>query len=343
MKTITVWATCLLVLISVFAVLWQKEDISTEKEKRESLLLKSEKISPPAPDSSPGRVELRQTHVEDVSSRYNFAYARSKVSPKVAYIIGLYNQHTSTANLHKEFRRLPKELSHDDVLALLDFLRQPYHETDVLYFNGLRNEVMNYFLTWKAVYPELGIVMTEMLLNPELDEGWRDYVAQFMPDVMDRFRLGRVYEVEGLDSAPIYDGLLDAWWQATDLRNGSIAGAALVGMSRYVEKDSVSLDRQAISDKAMELAADPYTSTLSRIHALQVAANLGDPRALPLARDVAKRGPTTLQRSAIAALGTLGGEKEADLLRQLAENPDTYSTLAPAIDSALARIAKRQS
>ena len=277
-----------------------------------------------------------------VQSRFDLPIRQEHVSPEVARVVGLHDRGASLRARAEALSSLDGSLSEDDALALIDFLHVPPEDAPLLSWNALKNNVVNRMLDDAEIWPQLGMAMSEMLLDSNLDEGWRDYVAQFMPAVAGRFRRGDVHPVTGIDERAVHAELLSAWWAATDETRGSIAGAAILGLFRHASIAPEDVDAVAVADKAVELAEASAASVLTRIHALQVAADAGDRRALPVARRLAMRPPTALQRSAVAALGTLGGAEEAALLRKLTEDQGTFAALAPAIDSALKRIAERE-
>lgn len=298
----------------------------------------------PAPRGTPPEASRASSPalVAPVRLRLDLPVRRERVSPEAARVAGLHGHRDSLRARAEALASLDGPLSADDALALVDFLRAPPEDAPLLAWNALKNNVVNRMLDDVAIWPQLGMAMSEMLLDPNLDEGWRDYVAQFMPAVAGRFRRGDVHPVAGIDARAVHAELLSAWWAATDETRGSIAGAAILGLLRHASEAPDDVDAAAVADKAVELAESSAASMLTRIHALQAAADAGDLRALPVARRLAMCPPTALRRSAVAALGTLGGAEEAVLLRKLADDRETRAALAPAIDSALTRIAERE-
>jgi hypothetical protein len=268
-------------------------------------------------------------------------FVSEEVSSSVALITRLYGQHNPMDLIYEEAFGLNGGFSRSDTLALLEFLRAPHYGALREHHNTIRNRILLLLLDEGEIQPEVPVVMMEMLLSKSLDNGWRDYVFQFMPRLLTRFRAGEVLIPDPALFPDPYGSLLEAWWSATELRDGSLAGAALLGMSRYTAIDPENVPPDVVRDLALDVAEDPFASDMSRIHALQVAANLGDERVLPIARALAGQGSTALRRSAIAALGTLGEEEDIERVQRLTENTDLYEMLRPAIDGALARLQDR--
>lgn len=286
---------------------------------------------------SVGRKALSQT-LGDARAGISLDVALENVSSSVALITRLNGQHDPMSLIYEEAFGLSGGFSRPDTLALLEFLRAPYSGALREHHNTIRNRILLLLLEERKIQPEVPVVMMEMLLSESLDNGWRDYVLQFMPRLLSRFRAGEVLAPDLALFPHLYESLLDAWWSATALRDGSLAGAALLGMSRYTAVDPENVPPDAVRDMALDVAEDRMASDMSRIHALQVAANLGDDRVLPLARSLAGHGSPALRRSAIAALGALGEEEDIERIQRLTENADLYEMLRPAIDGALARL-----
>lgn len=102
----------------------------------------------------------------------------------------------------------------------------------------------------------------------------------------------------------------------------------------------VAFDKNEINRTALRLAASDSTCVAARITAIQVCAERGLTGILPTVQALAETpGQTALRISAIAALGRLGGEEQAALLRQpeIAEN----EALRPAVQAALQRLQQK--
>lgn len=149
------------------------------------------------------------------------------------------------------------------------------------------------------------------------------------------------------------------YWDAVKETDNSIAGTALMGLSRLAA-DDLEIDGEKVAQTALALArgtimhqpssiithspstipSSPPISELTRISALRVCADLELETVLPLARCLAEEADNIpLQIVAIAALGDVGGLQEELLLRSIIR--EVASPLLPAARSALDRLLTR--
>jgi HEAT repeat protein len=134
---------------------------------------------------------------------------------------------------------------------------------------------------------------------------WRDYCIQHLNTACNKIpadQRPRIYEI---------------FWQATAETGSTIAGTALIALADHRADPAISLEE--VQHKAVHIATDPAASSASRLTAIQIAAELGDPRVLPTARNLA-RDPSAerpLRLSAIAAIGILGTREDLPLLQEL--------------------------
>jgi hypothetical protein len=134
--------------------------------------------------------------------------------------------------------------------------------------------------------------------------------------------------------------MLKALWEGTEECNSTIAGTALISLSSLTAR-CPNIGREQIAESACRVAEEESTCEGSRISALQVAANLGDPRVLSTARVLAQTAESvTLRMSAIAAIGTVGEMADIELLQILAQ--DKEARIRFAAQAALTRMTGRQ-
>lgn len=115
----------------------------------------------------------------------------------------------------------------------------------------------------------------------------------------------------------------------------TIAGSALLALDQNYPGD------QETAELAFRLASDPATHLASRVTALQVTASQQMTEALPLVLGIANDSsqPVPLRLSAIAALGTLGGNQHQGALNILSRSRNHL--IRAASNSALQRLAQK--
>lgn len=228
------------------------------------------------------------------------------------------------------------ELSRQECERLYRFLRQRTTGERLDWIVWVKNDVMNLL----AQQSHLPAPWDEMLEALYADEGqhWiiRDYALQHLFEFCDEAtRTGQAQKWSAARQSRI-EGL---FWTALEETQESVAGTALLALWRLSDL-GMSIDRERVASKSLELAAQSTVGQLARITSLQVSAGLGDRRILKLAPDLVEHGETSaLRASAIAAVGRLGG---ADELAWLERQPVSANrSLRVATEAAIRQIRSR--
>lgn len=181
------------------------------------------------------------------------------------------------------------------LIAFLSSSRRPDALTEQQLFE-IKNDILNFLRNEEPPQADVTGVLVALFRNPAQDAVVRDYAIQ---------HLGAWFQA-GHDQTEIAEVL----WSALAETDSSIAGTALLALNRLAEEHP-NLDKQAIGNTALDLATNEHVSNLTRITALQIAAQLGVRKALAVAKQLAlDERDVPLQISAIAAVGTLGTEAE---------------------------------
>lgn len=145
---------------------------------------------------------------------------------------------------------------------------------------------------------------------PDEDPVWRDYCLQFLAQCADR--------VEG----PERDTIVAALVAAVDVEAGSLAGTAVVHLTRLSETGLATLD-QAFDQRVTRLASNPAQNEANRSTALAVLGQRGYAPALATARDLlnSKEAPG-IKRAAIGVVSLLGTREDLTLLEGLCTDAD---------------------
>ncbi len=218
-------------------------------------------------------------------------------------------------------RSLETDLEPDQIGDLYAFLRntdtvEGVKASDV---HVLKNDIMNALYNQGVAPAELGRVMIEIYRNKKQDAVTRDYALQHLTGSYEKSTVEQKAEIKQI--------LLEA----LDEKQSSIAGTALLGLSR------LGIEQEKLRQTALKLAQDRNSGDLTRITAFQICARMKTREALPSALELARSSRSVpLQIAAIAAIGSVGSKHEISFLETLAA--DSESRLQPAAKSALERL-----
>ncbi len=231
----------------------------------------------------------------------------------------------------REIYKLGKNLPQNQIDALYEFLYNRLEDQELRNraFNGLKNETVEALMKQRQKPKELSAHLVKMYKDKTFDPTWRDYCVQFF---------GKWYEKapNNAGKKAMYHGLFDA----VEERKGSIGGTAVTMMRHLVHLPE--FDKKEVADLAYKLITSPDCSNSGKISGLQVCADLGDKRALPLAREwVEKSKNKFIKMSAMAAIGTLGDRSDLPLLEKYSSSTD-IRLRGPAV-AAIKKIKRRSS
>ena len=101
------------------------------------------------------------------------------------------------------------------------------------------------------------------------------------------------------------------------------------------------IQRSAVSAKALTIVTSKTSCEAAKTTALQICAQLDEKKCLEAARDIAAASKArALKLSAIAAIGSLGGAEDKELLEKYALSTDRFTQHAAR--SALGRLEKKR-
>jgi len=183
----------------------------------------------------------------------------------------------------------------------------------------LKNDIMNALYNQGVPPADLGRIMMEIYRDKKQDAVTRDYALQHLTGSYEKAPVEQKAEIKQI--------LLEA----LDEKQSSIAGTALLGLSR------LGIEEEKLRQTALKLAQDRNSGDVTRITAFQICARMKTREALPSALELAKNSQSVpLQIAAIATIGSVGSKQEISFLETLAEDPK--SRLQPAAKSALERL-----
>ena len=234
-------------------------------------------------------------------------------------------------------RALPANLTADDFKALSAFLLQRTGEDDTQMGQALKNELMNRLCALDPQPDELIDLFIGIYHDRNQSDVLRDYAVQHLAALCQQMAATPPGAAQNAD--PKLAEAEEALWEAVAETQNSIAGTALLGLTRLVQ-GGVAIDEERIGRAALKLAYDDSAGELARISAYQVCGRLNVQSALPVIETAAQGSSTVaLQISAIGALGLIGGQNDLPLLQQLLQSSEARLK-APA-QTAMNRIEQR--
>jgi hypothetical protein len=212
-------------------------------------------------------------------------------------------------------RALEREppLSEAERGALMAFLKS----TDVsdglpeMERGSLKNEVAERFLRLPGTSGVFARDLLAMQADPAQSPVWRNYCIQF---------LGRVYA--STSDPALRKETRERLYALADAADPETCGTALIALAPLT--GNAGIDAARVAARGLALAAgDASRSGGLRFTALQIAADLGRPEALPLARAwLAKETSANMRAVAIGVLGRHGAPSDRALIEPFLTNPD---------------------
>jgi hypothetical protein len=207
------------------------------------------------------------------------------------------------------------KLSDADREGLYDFLRQKSGRDDVQMEQVVKNRLMDVLCALNPPPPGLLDLFTQIYHDPDQNGVLRDYAVQHVAAFYQQLEIAT--DVVPQDKSTGLAAAGKILWDALAETNSSIAGTALLGLTRLSKESPGAFDPGQIAGVAEQMAG-PASSELTRITALQVCAQLNVQDALPAIQAAVQNGQTmTVRISAIGALGSLGGAEAIPLLNRV--------------------------
>ncbi len=283
---------------------------------------------------------------QDPESARNDLLARLgevKPSPHVLVLIGASGDKSDYKTRAKALKELTRNLSEDDAVALtafLEFRASENTELKPLYFNSLKNDALDTLLRQTDIQEGVGTHLARMVADEKHDEIWRDYCIQYMaPYYKERWSANDA-AAAGAEPDVEQEAIHAAYAEALTHTENTFAGTALLGMED-LSRTFPEFDKEAIGAKAEALVANDDACEAVRITSLSMAAMMGRTNALPSARMLAQTGETvTLRMAAVAALGSLGGTEDRELLASLQQ--DSEERIRKIAETALTKLDARK-
>jgi len=237
----------------------------------------------------------------------------------------------------ENIQALTGKLTDLDREALYGFLRERGSDDDQQSEQVLKNQLLDALCEMQPPPQGLGELLSQIYQDHNQNIVLRDYAVQHLTVYYKQ--MAGASDVEDQTRNDELKLAQQTLWQAVNETDNSIAGTALLGLTRLSQEGFSDIDQAKIADKALDMA-DQNGNELTRITAFQVCASLNVKDVLPMALGAAEQGETeSVEISAIGALGLLGGKDQLPFLSGVLQGNDERLKL-PA-EQAMNRINQR--
>jgi hypothetical protein len=224
-----------------------------------------------------------------------------------------------------------------EAFGFLDLRYSADYGMSLLEFNALKNDLLLKLIRQNKLPADLCNRMIGMYRDRTHDDLWRDYCVQHFLIYYERKWPSGPAPKEDREAAAIQS----AYWDAADETGNTIAGTALLGLER-LSRTETSVDRRRVADKVRQYAENDNCPLQTRITSMQLCGVMGLEGILATARRVAENAGNRipLRMSAIATIGDVGGQSEAEFLTRIAAQASNMY-VQNAAKSALKRLESR--
>ena len=309
LKVISITAAACVVAVGTVILNWQPktEELGTQLTSDDHLL----------PKAVSDHSATVAKHIDDIS-------------PGILFITGLDHDSTRYVERNRMVNRLDfKKIQEVDLLALINFLDQkPPGEGTQLAFHSLKNDIMSHLIDTGRYQGHLAHKMIQDMTNDQTHPVWREYIAQYIPDLIAAIDLNDVQNVKQIDA------LIDALWQVSEEPIGALAGSAILGLHE-LSKDLAQIDSKRLNELIADMALSSNFEPASRMGAVDLLRQEKNRESLPTLKELCfdDAESTTLRMAAINAAYHLSDQDEIfkQELRAMNHNEDLDSRLQTVI------------
>jgi len=305
-------ALCVILGTSVWLVLshahWAKSSLHPEVSSKTT----------PSPTRTVAATKTAVAPAPDSSSQV-MSWQQAKWSPAVNAIVddqAAYDQRLAAIDT-----MAGKKLSDADREALYAFLRQKSGLDNGQLEQVVKNRLMDVLCALDPPPPGLLDLLAQIYHDPDQNVVLRDYAVQHVAAFYQQMEIAT--DVDPQDKSAGLAAARKILWDALSETDNSIAGTALLGLTRLSKESPEAFDPRQIGGVAEQMAGLTTSGELTRITAIQVCAQLNVQDALPVIQAAVENGQTmTVRISAIGALGSMGGAEEIPLLNRVLQGAE---------------------
>lgn len=198
------------------------------------------------------------------------------------------------------------------ISAVLQFLSRDFPDREQGYLIVRQNNLADRFLQTAATVHATSETLLSVLDQPQINPLWREYCLQKLPLAYD--------ELPADSAKALRARIVEQLWQQVSRSETSFSGTALLGLYRIRQPS----DQAPLIAAAQHILSQQRYSLANKVTALQIAALLGDPHALKLARAwmLDQQQAISLRSSAIASVGAMGKPQDIPALQTLIQDQD---------------------
>ena len=229
----------------------------------------------------------------------------------------LFAECDTYAETLEEFEAMGEHLALEDVKRIGSWLIQgSCGELTHPQCLSFKNIVLDKLVNQREAANAIGPILIEVY-NVELnrDEVVGDYIVQHLKPYYELIVNMGLTNDTGI---PMVEDVEAIFWSATEQTHCSIAGTALLGMTRLSHTCPASFDEADLGTRCLDIVNNPNSAAVAKIGALQAATMLGSADIINPARQLAVGSDDFVLRvSSIAVLGQLGDASDVELLYQM--------------------------
>ena len=219
----------------------------------------------------------------------------SPVSETFAFIIGNEEPDGNLITRNRVILNMDplKKYDDDDIRALIDFISQKAPgDGKQLAYHSLKNDAMSFLIETGLFREEICEQLLQTISDPQVHQVWREYIAQYLPDLYNKFDQQDQYQIKIIDSLK----------EASQEPNGALAGSALMGLQK-LQLESEAISQSEVIEIASQVLEDDRVDAAARMGAIAVLSEYQNSDSFSLLNDIAldSSQSVTLRMSAINA------------------------------------------
>lgn len=268
-----------------------------------------------SPEKNEGRGDSGIARAAPGAMTNEEAEANQAIAPRNPDVEVATDQERSYSQRRSAIQNLGATLDTQSLAALVEFLQEEVSSdlSSAAEERAVRNDLMNILRNQEMPVEHLAEILAEVFVNDKQDVVVRDYAIQ---------HLGAWFHRAPDEDQPL---ILDTLMLGLDERESSIAGTSLLAL-RQIDALNDRVPEGFLPGIAADLASDSDASQLTRITAVQVAANFQSTAIKnvvgSIALDFGQSYP--LRLSAVAALQQIGGNEAEKILSEVKSWEDPY-------------------
>jgi hypothetical protein len=238
-------------------------------------------------------------------------------SEAFAFVTGAVNRNDNLISRDRIILNMDPQAVYEeeDLRILIDFIAEPAPgEGSQLAYHSLKNNTMSFLIETEQFQEELAEQMLSTMQNPETHQVWREYIAQYLPDLYAK--------LDPSNSLDLHNQIIDALSSSTEETVGALAGTALMGLQK-LQKTTGLISEDKVIELASQILNNPQIEVASQMGSIVVLADYDHPEVYETIHGIAldPNESITLRMAAINSAYRLQG-KDQQWLNDFQQNFD---------------------